>query len=363
MNAAEAATTVPAKLTSNEDIAFEGAKLSGEGFVVPSQLAQQILERDPQNGRVLKPYLTGALLNGQPSLTPDDYIITFYNWPQSRQSAPIDYAGPVASDFPECLEWVERHVRPQRDKLPPTTPWNRKLRKFWWHFGQWRWALDEALAKVRKVLVLSRVTPHVMVDWADKTWVFSDRLTVFATDQTAMFALLQSSFHDVWSWRYGTTNLSLLSYSPAACFLTLPIPVDLIGLTSISERYHEHRQLTKQAHGEGLTSTYNRFHDPREKSEDIARLRALHVEMDQAVAAAYGWNDLDLGNGFHQTKQGVRYTISESARRSVLDRLAALNHQRHAEEEAEKTAQAVSAPGKRGRKKRDTADKLTLDLL
>ena len=56
--------------------------------------------------------------------------------------------------------------------------------------------------------------------------------------------------------------------------------------------------------------------------------------MDQAVAAAYGWSDLDLGHGFHATKQGERYTLSEPARRTVLDRLLALNHQRHAEEVA-----------------------------
>ena len=43
--------------------------------------------------------------------------------------------------------------------------------------------------------------------------------------------------------------------------------------------------------------------------------------MDPAVAAAYGWADLDLGHGFHTTKQGLRYTISEAARRTVLDRL------------------------------------------
>jgi len=83
---------------------------------------------------------------------------------------------------------------------------------------------------------------------------------------------------------------------------------------------------------EGLTKTYNRFHDRGEHSADIARLRALHVEMDRAVAAAYGWTDLDLGHGFHETKQGIRYTISESARRTVLDRLLALNHERYAEE-------------------------------
>ena len=85
---------------------------------------------------------------------------------------------------------------------------------------------------------------------------------------------------------------------------------------------------------EGLTKTYNRFHDANERASDIQKLRELHVEMDQAVAAAYGWQDLDLGHGFHQTKQGIRFTISETARREVLDRLLELNHQRYAEEVA-----------------------------
>ena len=54
--------------------------------------------------------------------------------------------------------------------------------------------------------------------------------------------------------------------------------------------------------------------------------------MDKAVAAAYGWGDLDLGRGFHETKQGVRFTIGEAARREVLGRLLKLNHERYAEE-------------------------------
>lgn len=83
---------------------------------------------------------------------------------------------------------------------------------------------------------------------------------------------------------------------------------------------------------EGLTKTYNRFHNSNESSEDIQKLRQLYVEMDNAVAAAYGWTDLDLHHGFHGTKQGVRYTISELARREVLSRLLKLNHERYAEE-------------------------------
>ena len=43
---------------------------------------------------------------------------------------------------------------------------------------------------------------------------------------------------------------------------------------------------------EGLTTTYNRFHDPDERSPDILKLRELHAEMDRAVLTAYGWTDL-----------------------------------------------------------------------
>ena len=106
---------------------------------------------------------------------------------------------------------------------------------------------------------------------------------------------------------------------------------------------------------EGITAIYNCFHDSKKTSADIQKLRSLHVEMDHAVAAAYGWTDLELGHGFHETKQGVRYTICEGARREVLARLLKLNHERYAEEvrlglhekkgAAKKTA-AKKAPGK-----------------
>ena len=92
------------------------------------------------------------------------------------------------------------------------------------------------------------------------------------------------------------------------------------------------------ARDEGLTKTYNRFHNPDEASADIAELRALHRQLDTAVATAYGWTDIAandgsaLGHDFRETKQGLRFTLAPAARREVLDRLLALNHQRYAEE-------------------------------
>jgi hypothetical protein len=105
-----------------------------------------------------------------------------------------------------------------------------------------------------------------------------------------------------------------------------------MGLDSIGDRYHTYRRDIMLSRSEGLTKTYHRFHRASEHSEDIAMLRRLHVEMDEAVSAAYGWTELKLEHGFHETRQGVRYTISGPARRSVLDRLLALNHERYAEE-------------------------------
>ena len=106
----------------------------------------------------------------------------------------------------------------------------------------------------------------------------------------------------------------------------------------------------------GLTSLYDLVHADTVRDDDIARLREIHREIDEAVREAYGldedrepeireyevsvasaplpaWRDIDLGHGFHETRQGVRYTIGPRAREDVLDKLLALNHFRYQQEE------------------------------
>ncbi|MFO7681052.1 MAG: hypothetical protein R6X34_13470 [Chloroflexota bacterium] len=101
------------------------------------------------------------------------------------------------------------------------------------------------------------------------------------------------------------------------------------------------------------------------------------MEIDNAVAAAYGWHTstgstaaLDLDHGFHEKAQGIRYTISEPARREVLTRLLQLNHQRHAEEqehggkgEGEKEKKAPTKTRAATRKKAPNQDDGQLSLL
>jgi hypothetical protein len=161
------------------------------------------------------------------------------------------------------------------------------------------------------------------------------KAVVFPADTWATFTVLQSVFHTEWAWRWGLRREARIVYSPKRCARTFPLPSLNNHLGDIGETYHEHRRQVMLDRWEGLTKTYNRFHDPQEAVDDIGRLRELHVEMDHAVAAAYGWADLELGHGFHETKQGLRYTISDPARREVLSRLLQLNHDRYAEEVAQ----------------------------
>jgi len=69
-------------------------------------------------------------------------------------------------------------------------------------------------------------------------------------------------------------------------------------LEAIGERYHQFRAELMVANNEGLTSTYNHFHDPSETSDGILELRSLHQQMDQAVLQAYGWEDIPTSCGF-----------------------------------------------------------------
>jgi hypothetical protein len=91
-----------------------------------------------------------------------------------------------------------------------------------------------------------------------------------------------------------------------------------------------------------LTATYNHFHSRVENAPDIARLRAIHAEMDAAVLRAYGWNDLAARAAPEFIEQDAdegktpktRLDWPSEFKDEVLARLLALNATRAAEERA-----------------------------
>lgn len=342
----------PLALKVNDGKVIEGVKIVGMGFVLEPNEAASLIEADRKHAAVVRPLLAGDDINSRPDCSPSRWIISFRMWPLNRDTAPPNYLGPVAADYPDCLRIVEERVKPERLAYPADSSWNRSLREKWWQFGLPRPALMEGIENLDRVLVRSRVSKMHAVIFAPTKFVFSDGVTVFFLDGNEHFAILQSSIHLVWVEQFASTLETRIRYTPASCFDTFPFPAHTRGLAPHAADYYAVRELSMRTAAQGLTTTYNRFHAADESAKDIQKLRDLHVEMDMAVAAAYGWDDLgqQFGHSFHETKQGTRFTISETARRELLARLMKLNHERYAEEVARGLHdKKKTAKGKRGK--------------
>jgi hypothetical protein len=149
----------------------------------------------------------------------------------------------------------------------------------------------------------------------------------------------------LWVETFASTLGETLNYSTGACFETFPFPskIEHVGeLTAKGEALLSQRLSLMSERSEGLTKTYNRFHARGENGTDIARLRALHHEMDVAVLRAYGWDDLaDRGAPEfieQEADEGqtpkTRLDWPSAFKDEVLARLLALNATRAAEEHA-----------------------------
>ena len=337
----------PSRLVANQDKSFIGSYVLGMGFVLTPEEAQALIEKDVRNKDVLFPYLNGEDLNSRPDQSPSRWVINFKDWAlDAEHDDPKKPKGkPYAVDYPDCLAILEEKVKPERNKN------NRKIyRDNWWHYAEKRPGLYDEIANMKRVLVHPLTSKHHNLVFYQLGLVLSHMTVVLAIDNWQDYAVLQSELHWQWTLTYGNKLETRPQYTPTDCFETFPFPTSTSNLKEIGEKYYTHRQSIMQTRQEGLTKTYNRFHNPEETAADIQQLRSLHIEMDNAVAAAYGWQDIDLGHDFHETKQGLRYTISETARREVLDRLLLLNHQRYDEEDKQGLHDKGKKKGKSGGK-------------
>lgn len=320
--------------------------------------AQSLINKNPQNQDVLFPYLSGDDFNSYPDQSPSRWTIYFYDWALDEEhDNPRKPKGhPYAADYPDLLKIVEEKVKPERAKNK-----DKQRREKWWRYTRPTIELYKEIAGRDRVLFHAFTSKYVCFGFAPTGIVYARPHVVVALSDYADFANLQSSIHEAWVWDNCSTHETRLRYAPSDLIETFPFPESTRNLETIGETYYNHRQAIMQTRQEGLTKTYNRFHDTAETSEDIIKLRQLHVEMDYAVAQAYGWDDLLKGKGlnhdFHETKQGLRYTISEPVRREILDRLLQLNFDRYAEEVAQGLHDKKK--GKSKRKKAKTSGKQT----
>lgn len=307
----------PRRLTENEGLAFQGMNVLGMGFMLEQEEAQRWIEDEPVYSEVLFPYLSGEDISSRPDLSASRWVIDFN-----------DRSLDKAEEFTRAIDQVRRTVKPERDLINGRNPTATDRARNWWKFARRGPALRAAIADLDEVIVIAQVSKVIMPVRVPTGQVFSHKIVVFATDSYADEALLASDIHRIWAIKYSSTLESRLSYSPTDVFLTLPRPVPTDELGKLGRTLHVARRDLMRRRNLGLTDLYNLVNDRDVSDTEIDRMRELHVEVDEAVMASYGWDDVPLDHGFHTYRRMERFTFSPAARVEVFDRLLEENQRR-----------------------------------
>jgi hypothetical protein len=366
----------PACLLANADQSFAGSFVLGMGFTFddtdkkaiasPLSEMQRLIEKDPRNASRIFPFIGGEEINASSTHAYHRYVIDFESFPLERRAtghswhglreetqrqqlregvvAP-DYPFPVAADWPDLLKVVRERVKPARDGD------NRaNYSRLWWQFAERRPGLTRALSGKTHVIAQSRISSWLSFVLLETGVVFDITINVFPIKRPMnALPVLQSRLHEVWARFFASSLEDRLRYTPSDCFETFPFPNDYESNTNLEaagRTYYEFRADLMIRNDDGLTKTYNRFHDPNDDSMGIRCLRELHDFMDRAVLDAYGWQDIPItcdffpefddedeeDEGERPKKKKYRYRWPDEVHDEVLARLLDLNRQRALEE-------------------------------
>lgn len=336
----------PERLKENEGIAYQGSIVLGMGFVLSSADAQRMLDADPKNGDVIFPYINGEDMNTNVDQRPARWVINFWDWPEEK-----------ARKYDLPFKWIEEKVKPERMRTNDSNSTGRRRKQYWWQYGSDAKNLYHAIGRgsqfvkhpeeafpgpkkaLDSVIAITRVSKYLNAALIPNSSIFTLDLFVFALDDFASLALLQSNPFVSWAWSRGGRMKHDLRFSGSDVFETFPLPISYKDqyMNDLGERFHSERKLVMTELGLGLTKITNLIHAPKTKNERIDRLRKLWADIDAHVIGLYGWTDIDLGHDFYEVdyrpeNDRVRFTISETARVEVLRRLSELNRQRYQEE-------------------------------
>jgi N-6 DNA Methylase len=335
----------PTRLTVNVGNSYVGAFLRGMGFtfddddtndvVTPINEMKHLVASNPQNQQVIFPFIGGEELNTSPILAHHRYVINFGERSESE----------CRQHWVELMAIIEHKVKPERDKLGNSTT-DLLHKQNWWQFARSRPELYDKITPLNRVLANSQVSTHVVFAFLPSNMVYSHTLNVYPLTTNAAFCALQSRPHEIWARFFGSSFGDGLRYTSSDCFETYPFPPNWAthpALEVAGKAYYEYRAALMVTNNEGLTKTYNRFHDPYEQSAAITELRERHAAMDRAVLEAYGWPDIPTACEFlldyeideaewGSKKKPYRYRWPDAVRDEVLARLLELNAQRAREE-------------------------------
>lgn len=291
-------------IPGNENLCFMGVTPGNNEFVLSDEQRAEILASDPASEAVILPFLVGRDVNREIDQQPTRWIIDFGMMTKEE-----------ADEFGGAMGYVRKHVCPIRTQ-------NRResYAKLWWRFVEPRPGLREAIQRMKHVLVVPRVSPHLIISRQKASICFDGQLMVVALKDYYHFGVLQSRLHEIWARARGSTLKGDLRYTNTTIFETFPFPLQRWGnydaptppstdkatrVATLAQAFDKLRTTTCKEHGLGLTKVHNQL-----KAGELPELQRAYDALNEAVAACYGF------------PQGVFQDEKETLRR-----LLALNHQ------------------------------------
>jgi hypothetical protein len=323
-------------LRANDGLSFQGMNLVGKGFrLIANDLSDLGFDMD-QLPEVIKPHRNARdMMQGGE----DCFVIDLFGLDEQQ----------ARERYPSLYQWLLVRVKPERDENN-----RRSYRERWWQFGEARGALRRAWLALPKVILTPETAKHRV--FALQTTPFCPDHSIYAvcSDDLTVLGALSSRVHALWSFIAGSTLEDRPRWRNVQCFLPYPFPAPSAdnGLSDriavFAEHIDAHRKTVSAKHPDiDLTGLYNvleklRRAEPLTAKDKVIHdqglvsvLRELHDDLDRAVFAAYGWEDLGerlVGKPGATTPWPEKPAEQAEAEEELLSRLVALNAERAAEE-------------------------------
>ncbi len=312
--------TLVSQLKANDRLSSRGFMLFGSGFMLNQDTVKKI------ESSVVFTYINGRDMMHQ---SRNYWVIDLFG-----------YSAEKAQDkFPKAYQWIFDNVKPERDANR-----DKNLRDNWWLFGRPRPELRHALKGLKRYIVTVETSKHRIFTFLDVNTIADNKLIAIAINDAYFLAIMSSKLHIIWALTCGAQLGPTPVYVKTKCFNAFPFPdptpEQKQKIRELGERLDAHRKQVQANHPDiTITGMYNlleklRAGEPftdqdREYNHKalVSTLKQIHDDLDRAVFAAYGWNDL-----IPLWEQSQNHNPKEELENQILDRLVALNAERAEEE-------------------------------
>jgi hypothetical protein len=303
---------------------FEGVNNSkGLAFVIGLENEWYELLRDEPNS-LLVPYITGDDITTHALTRVDRWALDIAD----------RNLGEIERDYPVAYRFIHDVVKPTR--TPAALKSYKGLIDRWWQFWNHRADQMRRLRQQEKFVGYSKVTKYPICMLAPSGWIYTNQVVLIGIDRGDEHAICLSSFFRFWLNEYSGGRLEgRLRLSITESIAKFPLPDATVGRSGIqsAQSFNDLAVQWSRDHGVGMTDVINAIHSPDTNDQHITELRIQLHQIDVAVAAAFGWQDLDLSYEFvEQDADGARdkwrFQLSDRTWANIMTRLVDLNRER-----------------------------------